>query len=481
MEYLEILKKVLGVVSDAKIPKEEIGEGKKYKWRASSVNHEPILVNGKGEAVAGVGKSEEEWKEHREKKEQKPIKVSGLGAEIDKFDADNKLDVNREKSHVFRVFPEAKRFRMPNYLKGTMNRSEAHMFYVLDGMSRGNNNRDKQPFGTIWKFGPEENAFVIIGEKGKVFYDGEWRNDLIPVAKAMCKNRTRLSGDVYVPTEKAEPEKTPAEIIKKYGGEKEVKAKIEKDSNSLMESKTRKSFDNKFGLLKQLTEACKKQGIEYNDNGIFDKVKYEKYPESICDGTIKRGEKMSFEQADTGRTNPKYKEGEQYQVNCQTCVFANELRRRGFNVEAKGNTKKAGNKSYELSGDNYAFGSMVYDEKDVKEVVCKYKKWYDKYSQAMDIMENEEEGARFYVHIRWKKTKTGHIICAEKVNGEIRMYDPQPNNVLRLLDNDEHFTNDSINHYFDTAREIHILRVDDKKINPYYVMGENAVVKGAEK
>lgn len=478
MEYLEILKKVLGVVSDAKIPKEEIGEGKKYKWRASSVNHEPILVNGRGEAVAGAGKTEEEWKEHKEKKEQKQKKESGLGAEVDKFDADNNLDVARERVHIFKAFPEGKKFRMPNHLKPIMNRGEAQIAYILSGMAKGN---DKQPFGTVWKFGKEDNEFVVIGEKGKVFYNGKWEDNMVGVAKGICHNRKHLAGDVYVPTEKAEPGKSPMEIIKKYGGEQKVKDKIEKDSSDLVKCKSRKSFDNKYSLLKQLVEACKNQGIEYNDNSIFDKVKYEKYPESICDGTIKRGEKMSFEQADTGRTNPNYKEGEQYQVNCQTCVFANELRRRGFNVEAKGNTKKAGNKSYELSGDNYAFGSMVYDEKDVKEVVCKYKKWYDKYSQAMDIMENEEEGARFFVRIGWKKTKTGHIICAEKVNGEIRMYDPQPNNVLRLLDNDEHFTNDSINHYFDAARVIHILRVDDKKINPYYLMGENAVVKGAGK
>lgn len=137
MEYLEILKKVLGVVSDAKIPKEEIGEGKKYKWRASSVNHEPILVNGRGEAVAGAGKTEEEWKEHKEKKEQKQKKESGLGAEVDKFDADNNLDVARERVHIFKAFPEGKKFRMPNHLKPIMNRGEAQIAYILSGMAKG--------------------------------------------------------------------------------------------------------------------------------------------------------------------------------------------------------------------------------------------------------------------------------------------------------------------------------------------------------
>ena len=46
---------------------------------------------------------------------------------------------------------------------------------------------------------------------------------------------------------------------------------------------------------------------------------------------------MTFEEADALRGNPHYKEDEIYRVNCQSCVVAYEMRRRGFDVEAFGN------------------------------------------------------------------------------------------------------------------------------------------------
>jgi len=32
-------------ITDERIPKDRIGEEKEYKWRSSSINHEPILIN----------------------------------------------------------------------------------------------------------------------------------------------------------------------------------------------------------------------------------------------------------------------------------------------------------------------------------------------------------------------------------------------------------------------------------------------------
>jgi hypothetical protein len=54
---------------------------------------------------------------------------------------------------------------------------------------------------------------------------------------------------------------------------------------------------------------------------------------------IKQGAPMTFEEANEMRGNPHYSEAESYRINCQTCVVANELRRRGFPVEALANTK----------------------------------------------------------------------------------------------------------------------------------------------
>ena len=48
---------------------------------------------------------------------------------------------------------------------------------------------------------------------------------------------------------------------------------------------------------------------------------------------------MTFNEPDILRGNPNYATDKIYRVNCQTAVVANELRRRGFDVQALGNTK----------------------------------------------------------------------------------------------------------------------------------------------
>ena len=47
-----------------------------------------------------------------------------------------------------------------------------------------------------------------------------------------------------------------------------------------------------------------------------------------------RGKAMAFKPANERKGNPNYSKCEAYKNNCQSCVLANELRRRGFDVEA---------------------------------------------------------------------------------------------------------------------------------------------------
>ena len=51
---------------------------------------------------------------------------------------------------------------------------------------------------------------------------------------------------------------------------------------------------------------------------------------------VLKGRPMNWLQANNGKENPYYRWSEQYRVNCQTCTVVHELRRRGFNVVAKG-------------------------------------------------------------------------------------------------------------------------------------------------
>lgn len=54
---------------------------------------------------------------------------------------------------------------------------------------------------------------------------------------------------------------------------------------------------------------------------------------------IKKGRRMTVEEADKQSTNPKFWSGKKYQINCQTCAPAYMLRLWGFDVKAKGKTR----------------------------------------------------------------------------------------------------------------------------------------------
>lgn len=58
---------------------------------------------------------------------------------------------------------------------------------------------------------------------------------------------------------------------------------------------------------------------------------------------------MNHDDANELKGNPNFTLGGGYHINCQSCVVAYEMRRRGYDVEANQNTKRKGNIPYELS------------------------------------------------------------------------------------------------------------------------------------
>ncbi|MDD6891315.1 MAG: toxin glutamine deamidase domain-containing protein, partial [Bacteroidales bacterium] len=134
-----------------------------------------------------------------------------------------------------------------------------------------------------------------------------------------------------------------------------------------------------------------------------------------------------------------HKEDVMYRVNCQSCVVANELRRRGFDVEAFGNPDKEGYASSALALDVFA----AWTDKDGQRVQpvrvrrgVKYRDIdrrgnvrttyeSDKELQAR-ILDTMKEPGRYIVRWSWDKKTTGHVITAERTeDGAFRFYDPQ--------------------------------------------------------
>lgn len=50
---------------------------------------------------------------------------------------------------------------------------------------------------------------------------------------------------------------------------------------------------------------------------------------------------------------------------------------------------------------------------------------FERYDAFMN--ENVKEGRIYALQVTWKGRHTGHIVCAERVGGNVRIYDPQTN------------------------------------------------------
>lgn len=157
----------------------------------------------------------------------------------------------------------------------------------------------------------------------------------------------------------------------------------------------------------------------------------------------KKDSKISLLSAVSG-TNPNYAVGTPYAVNCQRCVQAYELRRRGYDVIAKPkpkarNTVDWGSECFIQPGENaYKAYHMRQTEHAVKQAI-----------------ESAPNGARFSVYVQWsRKYGSGaHVFIAEKLGGTVHYFDPQTGN----MDASDYFSRGSkgLFGYF---------RLDDKKL-----------------
>lgn len=165
---------------------------------------------------------------------------------------------------------------------------------------------------------------------------------------------------------------------------------------------------------------------------------------------VKRGRPMNFEQADEMRTNPHFNESEGYRTNCQTATFANELRRRGFDVESLPNTK--GSALEELSKDvkkawidvkssiieaqspsmrtfkrkdGTTYDAIIYTGgRSTSRLVANINAEIER--QAGDDI------ARFFVAWKWRNYNKGHIITAERIGRKTRFFDPQTGKTINI-------------------------------------------------
>lgn len=135
---------------------------------------------------------------------------------------------------------------------------------------------------------------------------------------------------------------------------------------------------------------------------------------------IKRGAPIDRVEAATG-ANPDYLQGRPYQRNCQRCVPAFELRRRGYPVQAmpRPNTKGNGTSKREFMNGSECF----------KNAVVKGRWGGNPILTKADLLKELKalpDGARVGIIWAWPgRNSSGHTIVCEKVGKTLAFMDPQ--------------------------------------------------------
>lgn len=112
--------------------------------------------------------------------------------------------------------------------------------------------------------------------------------------------------------------------------------------------------------------------------------------------------------------NPNFDKGKEYRENCQRCIWAYELRRRGYDVEAKPVTQSINDPSHRKIWTTFMQGGSP-----ASLVNTPTQKAVEKQMAAWG------EGARAVVNITYKGGRYGHVFIAERRNGQTLFIEPQ--------------------------------------------------------
>lgn len=112
--------------------------------------------------------------------------------------------------------------------------------------------------------------------------------------------------------------------------------------------------------------------------------------------------------------NPNFafgKDNWEYNTNCQRCIWAYEMRRRGYDVEAMPRTKAINDPAYGGRWMEFMQGAEAVSTPTQKAVEKQMASWGD--------------GARAVVRIRYRNGYSGHVFIAERQGGKTIFAEPQ--------------------------------------------------------
>lgn len=168
--------------------------------------------------------------------------------------------------------------------------------------------------------------------------------------------------------------------------------------------------------------------------------------------------------------NPKFNEDRAYRINCQRCIWAYEMQRRGYKVQARGNHGDDFNHWDNKQGFSHVFEDAKFEPVGwwaEGSVPTLPKSKGGTVTQRRQVARNIEkkmkewgEGSRAAVCVGWRDAETGHAFSVENIGGKVYIVDAQPGKKMPLMD------------YIDRAslRSTYICRTDNLKKPNYEAM-----------
>lgn len=200
-----------------------------------------------------------------------------------------------------------------------------------------------------------------------------------------------------------------------------------------------KRRDNETGEI--IDNMTYREWEEYKNTGII--PQRNTYKLDTVESALGIRKQAEFDIDDAIDANPNYSSDRSYQINCQRCVQAYELRRRGYDVEAmprpgKNNKITWGSECFIKPGTDALSAFTM----DLTEAAIKKE------------LNNASIGSRYVIYCKWKGRNSGaHVFMAEKTSSGVRYVDPQPGRK-------------DVSSYFGDARkgQFGFFRVDDKPL-----------------
>lgn len=162
----------------------------------------------------------------------------------------------------------------------------------------------------------------------------------------------------------------------------------------------------------------------------------------------KQGKPKTMAEAMAG-TNPHFSEGKEWRKNCQRCIYAYEMQRRGYEVEAKPRIFDGTDTlpyMYDQNGWTKVMEGATLVDMPSRNTV----------NEMLDQMYKWGDGARAVVRVAWKGRRSGHVFIAEQEGMGTVFVDPQTGNYVDI----DFYMNNAI------KGETKLMRIDNLKPGP---------------